>query len=225
MSATTSARQLGLPLPYAPRYAAADFMAAESNEAARAWLARVEAWPERRLALWGEAGTGKTHLLHLWAEANGAALLAGSALGAPRSAPKRALAIDAADACADAAALLHVLNGAAEAGCPVLLAGRLPPARWRVDLPDLASRLRAMPAVGIGPAEDELLRALLARLLAERQLAVPAAVQQWLLLRLPRAPGAVCEAVARLDVAALAAGGGITRELAGAELADLLGNA
>ena len=76
--------------------------------------------------------------------------------------------------------------------------------------------------MGIAPAEDELLRALLARLLAERQLAVPAAVQDWLLLRLPRTPAAIREAAARLDHAALAAGSRITLALAAGQLADLL---
>jgi len=57
---------------------------------------------------------------------------------------------------------------------------------------------------------------------------VPLATQEWLLMRLPRTPGALREAVARLDRAALdrsALGhpGGITRRLARDELADLIG--
>jgi chromosomal replication initiation ATPase DnaA len=55
---------------------------------------------------------------------------------------------------------------------------------------------------------------LLARLLAARQLAVGQALQDFLLARLPRRPGALREAVARLDRAALAAGGRISRTLA-----------
>ncbi|MDA8253677.1 MAG: chromosomal replication initiator DnaA, partial [Rhodospirillales bacterium] len=101
------------------------------------------------------------------------------------------------------------------------LAGRTPPARWPVALPDLASRLRATAAVEIRPAEDELLRALLARLLAERQIAVSEAVQAWLLARLPRTPAAVREAAARLDRAALAAGGPISRAVAAAVLSEM----
>ncbi|MBN8901198.1 MAG: chromosomal replication initiator DnaA, partial [Rhodospirillales bacterium] len=81
---------------------------------------------------------------------------------------------------------------------------------WTIQLPDLASRLRAVTAIEIMPPEDSLLRALLARLLADRQLAVPAALQEWLLLRLPRTPAALREAVARLD----GAGGRIDRTLA-----------
>ena len=224
-SAAPRWRQLALPFAHKPEFGAADLLAAPSNADALAWLARTDTWPQRRLALWGEAGCGKTHLLNLWAARSGAALLSGPAVrpAPPLAAPPggRPIAVDDADA-ADEHALLHLLNTAAEDGQPVLLAGRAPPARWPVALPDLASRLRAITAVGIGPAEDDLLRALLARLLAERQLAVPAAVQDWLRLRLPRTPAAMRAAAARLDRAALASGRPVTRPLAAAVLGDLV---
>lgn len=222
MNTQAPARQLALPLPHRPRYGA-DFLPAGSNEAARIWLARVAQWPQQRLALWGDAGTGKTHLLHLWAEEQGAELLGGAAVAGLAVSPGRPVAIDDADACADEAVLLHLMNSLAEAGSPLLLAARLPPARWTVRLPDLASRLRAILAVGIAPAEDALLRSLLARLLAERQLVVPASLQDWLLLRLPRTPAVIREAVERLDHAGLAAGSRITRSLTAEQLSDLLG--
>ncbi len=66
-------------------------------------------------------------------------------------------------------------------------------------LPDLASRFRAVTAVQILPPDDSLLRALLRRLLSDRQLRVDADVQDWLLLRLPRSAAALREAVARLE--------------------------
>lgn len=213
-------RQLPLPFTHTPHLTAADFLPAPSNAAALAWLARTADWPQGRLALWGQEGSGKTHLLHLWAARSGAMLLAGPALPRTPAAPVQPLAIDDADAAAEHP-LLHLLNAAAEARQPVLLAGRAPPARWPVALPDLASRLRAAAAVEIGPAEDSLLRALLARLLAERQIMVPDAVQAWLLARLPRTPAAVREAAARLDRAALAAGRAITRSVAAAVLEGL----
>jgi chromosomal replication initiation ATPase DnaA len=130
------------------------------------------------------------------------------------------MAIDEADT-APERPLLHLMNVAAEADLPVLLAGRTPPARWGVGLPDLASRLRAVTAAQIHAAEDELLRRLFARLLAERQIALPATLQDWLRLRLPRTPGAMREAAARLDRAALASGGRVTRSLAAAVLSEL----
>jgi chromosomal replication initiation ATPase DnaA len=216
--------QLPLPFPHQPAYAAADFLAAPSNEAALTWLERTEDWPDHRLALWGEAGCGKTHLLRLWAGRRGATVLAGAdLLGLPAVPPAGGVALDDADAMAEEPTLLHLLNAAREARVPVLLAARTPPARWPVRLADLGSRLRAVTVVEIMPPEESLLRALLLRLLADRQLAVTASLQEWLLLRLPRSPAALREAVARLDQAALAAGGAVTRPIAAGVVAAMGG--
>ncbi len=216
----TDMRQLALPFARTPDYRADDFIAAASNAEARAWLARAESWPDGRLALVGAAGCGKTHLLTLWAGpgevAAGPFLRDLPVFSGPR------LALDDADSCADEAALLHLLNHARESGVRLLLAGRTPPARWTVALPDLASRLRAVTTVMIGAAEDDLLAALLARLFAERQLRVSAAVQDFLLARLPRTPAALREAAARLDRRALALGGRITRALAAEVAAEIV---
>ena len=217
-----AADQLPLPFPHQPSYAAADFLAAPSNEAARAWLERTEDWPEHRLALWGGAGCGKTHLLRLWAGRRGARVLSGATLTGPlEPVPPAGIALDDADALCDATALLHLLNAAREAQHPVLLAARAAPARWPVRLPDLASRLRAITAVEIAPPEDSLLRALLMRLLADRQLVVGPGLQEWLLLRLPRSPAALREAAARLDRAALASGRGVTKAIAAAIVEEM----
>lgn len=219
-------RQLPLPFLRAQRRPLAAFLRAPSNEAALTWLDRVDEWPQRRLALWGEAGCGKSHLLETWTAATGAQLLHGAELPELNELPDlpsaSGLAIDDADLMAREATLLHLLNAAAEARLPVLLAARTPPARWPVRLPDLASRLRAITAVEIEAPEDSLLRALLARLLADRGQRVPSAIQEFLLSHLPRTPAILRDAVDRLDRAAVARPGGITQPFARDVLADLL---
>jgi chromosomal replication initiation ATPase DnaA len=219
-------RQLPLPFLRAPRRPAAEFLRAPSNDSALTWLDRMEEWPQGRLALWGEAGCGKTHLLRRWASAVGAHLFRGPDLPELDSLPELpgagGLAIDDANDLREEATLLHLLNAAAEARLPVLLAARMPPARWAVRLPDLASRLRAITAVEILPPEETLLRALLARLLADRQQRVPLTTQEWLITHLPRTPATLREAVERLDHAAVGRPGGITKPLARDELRDLL---
>jgi chromosomal replication initiation ATPase DnaA len=213
-------RQLALPLDL-PQNFAGEVLPDASNAEAMAWLERSEAWPFHRLALFGPAGVGKSHLLRQVAAARGWRVLHGPALlGVPEPAPT---ALDDADGVVDEAALFHLINACAAAGAPLLLAGRAAPARWPVTLPDLASRLRATSAVGIAEPSDPLLATLLARDFAERQLLVPEVVRDWLLARLPREAGAIAEAAARLDRAALAAGGAVTRQLARAALADWSG--
>jgi len=207
-------RQLALPLPIAASFDARDVIADASNEAALSWLAKPEAWPLGRLALYGAAGLGKTHLARAAAARFGWRWLDGMGLrGLPAPAPQGNV-IDDADCVADEAALLHVINLCAERGETLLLIGREAPARWPVRLPDLASRLRATQAVGIGAASDAMLSALLSKFFADRQLRVDADVQAWLLARLPRDAASLAEAVARLDHAALGLGGRITRALA-----------
>ncbi len=222
-------RQLALPFAHHPRFERADFLAAASNEAALAWLGPGghAGWPSRRLALCGEAGSGKTHLLHVWAREHDALLLPGTALRDLDALFRMpggwgGIAVDDADASPDEPALLHLLNAAHESGLPVLLTARAAPSRWPVALPDLSSRLRATHSVALGRPDAALLRILLMRLLVERQLGVTQGVIDWLMPRLPRTAGAMREAAHRLDEATLASGRGVTRSLAASVLAELL---
>lgn len=216
-------RQLPLPFAEAPSYLQDDFCAAPCNALARSWLEKPEAWTNGRMVLWGEPGCGKSFLLHLWAKAAGAIIYRGSGLRGLAALPSAAIAVDDSDMVPEEAALLHLLNAAAEAGHPVLLTAQTPPACQEHQLPDLASRLRASLAVEISPPDDSMLSLLLFRLASARQLVVNPQLSQFLLTRLPRTPAAVAEAVARLDHANLAAGGKITRALAAEILADLIG--
>ena len=204
-------RQLPLPLGFAPCYAAADFVADSSNAEVRAWLADPARWPNNRLALYGEAGRGKTHLLHVWAAETGAELVDGAGLRQPLLAG-RTLALDDADLAGEEA-LLHTVNACAEGGHKLLLAAREPPGRWAAALPDLQSRLRATAAAGLGEPSDAMRAVLLARLLSDRQLTLPAVHQAWLLERLPRSAAVLREVAARLDRASLAHGRALTRPL------------
>ncbi len=211
--------QLPLPFQHAPRYDARDFIAARSNRDALAWLETD--WPERRLALFGPGGSGKSHLLHIHVQRKGGVVLAGQTLTDLAGVPEHGtLALDDADTVADETLLFHLLNTARDRRLNLLMSCRAPPSRWLVRLQDLSSRLRATAAVEIAQPDDDLLAALLMRLLADRQLAVVRPVQEWLLLRLPRSPSALREAVARLDRASMAFGSAITRPLAARVLAE-----
>lgn len=217
------AEQIALPFAYRPRFGRSDFVAAPSNAAARAWVLDAEAqwrWPEGRMVLWGEEGTGKTHLLSVWAARHGAPVIEGSRLNAQDVARLfeeggfRALALDNADCVQNERDLLHLINLVREQRMVLLMAARAAPTRWRIALPDLASRVRATSSVPIGQAEESLLRRLFLRLLAERQIVVAQPVTDWLLRRLPRNASAIRAMAAQLDHAALASGGKVTRVLA-----------
>jgi chromosomal replication initiation ATPase DnaA len=211
--------QLRLPFDETPRYDAIDFVVTSSNETAMSWLGR-EDWPDRRLAIWGPEGCGKTHLLRVWADARQAPILDGPALrGLPDLPENGGIAVDNADRIVDAEALLHLLNTARDRGLFVLLAARTAPARWAVSLPDLSSRLRAISAVGIEAADDTLLEVLVMRAMAQRQLEVPDNLPRYLVRHGIRSAAGMLDAVQRLDKASLAEGRPITRTFA----AEILG--
>jgi len=212
--------QLPLPIGHAESAARADLVADASNAEALAWLDRPAEWPNGRLALHGPAGVGKSHMLRATAAERGWRLLRGAELTQALALTPAPTALDAAEA-APEAALFHLINRAAEAGLPLLLAAREAPARWRTALPDLSSRLKATLAVPVATPTDALLGALLAKHLADRQLRVGAEVQDYLLARLPRDAAAVATAVAALDAAALAQRAEITRPFARGVLARL----
>lgn len=230
-----TAVQLALDLGWRPALEAEDFLVAPSNAEAVAWLAPGQSWPGPALVLSGPPGSGKSHLARVWAARTGAALLGPEALVVAEVAalvPARrpaVVALDRADSVAgDGAgerALLHLFNLVAESGGRLLLTGTAAAAGWGVVLPDLDSRLRAVTVATIGPPGDDLLAAMLVKLLADRQLAPPAEVVAYLVPRMERSGAAVRLLAAELDRAALAAHRPITLPLARSVLATLTAEA
>ena len=69
-------------------------------------------------------------------------------------------------------------------GAWLLLTGRAAPGRWPVEIPDLASRLAALPIARVDPPDDALLSSLMVKLFADRQLQVAPEVIRYLSLRI-----------------------------------------
>ncbi|PIY74501.1 MAG: DNA replication protein, partial [Rhodobacterales bacterium CG_4_10_14_0_8_um_filter_70_9] len=57
---------LALVLPRRRAMGRADFIETQANAEAAALMAAWRLWPERRLALCGPEGSGKTHLAHVF---------------------------------------------------------------------------------------------------------------------------------------------------------------
>lgn len=210
-------RQLALDLGHRPALGRDDFLVAPCNAEAVAWLERWPDWPAHALALFGPPGCGKSHLLAVFAATRGAPVLHARSLEA-EAVVRRELApvtvVDGLDALADEAALFHLWNRVKEAGSHLLLAGRSAPARLRVALPDLRSRLAAIPAIGIGAPDDSLLAALLVKHFADRQLRVGEDVVGYVLGRIERSFAAIGGVVEALDRASLAERRAVTVPLA-----------
>lgn len=214
--------QLAIDLPHRPALGRADFLVSGCNADAIGWIERWPGWPASALVLYGQPGSGKTHLAHLWRERSRAVLVSGDALSEFEPsvlATARAVAVDDAER-APERALLHLYNCCTEAGASLLIVARDAPARWPIVLPDLASRLRAAPAVAIAPPDDALLAAVLVKHFADRQVQVAPGVIGFLVRRMERSLAAAAALAAALDRAALGAGRPITIALARRVLAE-----
>lgn len=198
--------QLPLPLGHRPALGREDFLIAQANAEAVAWLDRWPDWPAPALVLHGPPGCGKTHLGQVFAAGAGARVVAGTpglVLDPPSLLTAPAVVVDDADAGLDEASLFHLYNGAKEAGTRLLLTAQAAPGRW-VTLPDLRSRLSSCPAVAIGPPDDAVMAAVLVKLFADRQLKVGTEVITYLLRHMDRSFEAAQALVAEADRLSLA---------------------
>ena len=213
-----------------PTYAREDFVVAEPNREALAWIDRWPDWPAPAMALGGPPGCGKTHLAHIWASRARAVVIEGGALDgksvadlAELIAASPAIVIEQADR-APERALFHLYNLAREHRGHLLLVATDLPAQWSIALPDLASRLRAAPAVTVAPPDDELLGSIILKQLADRQLHAAPGVVHYLVSHMERSAESARRVVAALDRRALAERREIDRRLAADVLAELSGS-
>lgn len=210
--------QLALDLPAQEAFGVDDFIEgaanAEAMELVRAW----PGWLHWGAVVVGPAGSGKSHLAHVWGHRSGAQRISASALcERDPETLKRHGAIVVEDLHAGIASetvLFHLLNLARQESHSVLLTSRLAPGELQISLPDLRSRLRALPIAHIREPDELMLRAVLVKLFADRQLMVEPKVVNFLVHRIERSMAAAQNIVRRVDGMALALRRNVTVPLA-----------
>jgi chromosomal replication initiation ATPase DnaA len=173
-----------------PDYAAEAFVVSEETATARLALDPWRTWPGGVFCLFGEAGSGKSHLGTIWAEQAAAIVLRGSDLTlqfaeASASSGKLKALIDDADQ-ADETALFALLSRLEREGGAVLLLARLPPSQWPYGLADLRSRLKAIATESLKEPEQKLLAHLIVRYAAAKGFKLDDPSASYLAARIPR---------------------------------------
>lgn len=219
-------RQLALALDHAENYAREDFLSGPCNESALQLIDCWPDWPANAVALIGPEGSGKTHLATIWASTAGARVVSARSLGQaalPSALATGALVVEDAGIAADERALFHLINLAREEKAFLLFTARAAPTAWPAAIPDLVSRLRALPVATLQAPDDAILRAVIVKLAADRQLGLDESVVRYLSTHIERSFAAARGAVIALDNEALRQSRPATRALAAELFRDHVG--
>ncbi len=202
------------------------FARAPANEAAMRLVEQWPDWPAPVVCIAGPAHAGKSHLAVIWAERAGAKAvhLADLSIAQIEGGLARPLWVNrTGDEAFDEGALLHAVNMTREEGSTMLLTARKAPSKWKVALPDLASRLNAVPIAEIGPPDEVLIEAILTKRLTDLGVEAEPATLRFLLARMERSYRAVHLVAGALGRRTLAAQQRATVPIA-AEVLEEIGN-
>ena len=188
--------QIPLSFPVRHNYDPHDYIVLPCNEEAVQWVERYPDWPYPVFIVYGESGSGKTHLIHKWQAR------------VDELHRTEDMAIDNADKIfGDPEAeqtLFHQINQAKEKLSYIILTMTNKIAMQEVGLPDLRSRLMAAPQVEIQAPEEVSIETILVKLFHDRQLSVEPGVINYILPRIERSFTAVQALVQRIDESSLA---------------------
>jgi len=193
--------QIALPLDWPVADREEDFLLSDANRMAFEHLRRWSTWPVMATVLTGPRKSGRSLLGRIFVRKTDGRLF--------DNAESR-----------DEEELFHAWNDAQARRKPLIIIADAPPPAWEVKLPDLRSRLAATPHAELCAPDDLLIADLIVKLLADRGIAVPPELPDFLVPRIERSYVAVLSVVDVLDEALLSHHRRITVPLAKRALDD-----
>ncbi len=180
--------QLCLDFPIKTRYFTEDFFISRANERA---LEILQLWPNwgegtysNIVLLYGEHGSGKTHLAYIWQNiAEGKRLNQNDLYDLYFD--SKSLILENIEN-VNQEILLHLINIVQEKQQYLLLTSSIAPANIKLTLPDLRSRILALPSIAISSPDADLLKAVLLKHLSDRNLQINAVAIDYIIPRIDR---------------------------------------
>lgn len=208
--------QLALKLEWNPDLTTKSFIVTEGNHEAYEAVSQPERWPSRALALIGPEGSGKTHLAHIWARSSNTKVHKLSSefdIADLKSLSGTALWAEQAESFPEET-LFALINAAMTENIDgLLMTSTAWPKAWKVNIPDLRSRLNALTSIFVEPVSDEALRDVYIKLFSDYGLKVGDDAIKSLVTYAERSVPAARRAVSDLEKLAMARKVKISRRL------------
>lgn len=179
-----------------------NFHVTPGNQAAVSMLRARDRWPSAAVLILGPTGSGKTHLGQAWLSKFDGEFI-DNAHGV------------------DETTLFDAINRALAGHISgLVLASAVPPTDWGVSMPDLKSRLNAMPTLALAEHDEASLEPILRELFAQAGRVVGQDVVTFVLHQCERSVNALRDLVLELDVAAGSKKADLTKKFVAKYLKD-----
>lgn len=186
-------------------YQMEDFIVTSRNQEAFSWITHWKTWPHFSLLLLGPSYSGKTHLATIFHHLSSATFIQEEDLHHPEAlftSNPHPFILDSLHL-QEEEPFLHFYNLCQEKQRKLLLTARTHPKYWKIKLPDLSSRLMAIPCIMFEEPDDTLFRGILLKRFSDLQITISAPVLDYLVTHIERSYSALQKTVLLLNDASL----------------------
>ena len=205
--------QLSFNLKKEKIYEKYDFLVSKSNKQAYKFINKWPNWESRKIIIFGDSGTGKTHLSKIWQEKTSAIILNLNKFKKIKFdnffLKKKKFIIENISNFFDKIKkkdkenleknLLHFYNLIDEKRGYVVLTAAIAPKFWGINLPDLKSRILSSTTVNIKKPDDELLSSVLVKLFIDKQILIDKKIIKFIVYRSERSFTSLQSLVNKID--------------------------